>query len=310
MDISYFGPFGRAWNRMQIALFKPFDLNKWFLLGFNAFLAGLASWHNGTVSSRWSSRGSFRDFVDFPSRAWQWMNSHPLLFMAIIFGIVVAAVVSVVILWLSARGSFMFLDNVVRDKAEISVPWKRFKTQGNSLFVWRLVFSLIWLSLSIVFIVFFFVTAARYYEELGHFPLPILLAVGLGFIFLLVVIIIAYIMLFLKDFVVPIMYKNNIKTVPAWHIFLAVFGRHPLPFIIYGLLIFLLMIAFVLAVIVAGLITCCIGWLLLVIPYIGTVLTLPVWYFFRAFSLEFLAQFGPEYELFPRPEGPPATPRP
>jgi hypothetical protein len=31
------------------------------------------------------------------------------------------------------------------------------------------------------------------------------------------------------------------------------------------------------------------------------VVTLPVWYTFRAFSLEFLAQLGPEYRLFPAP---------
>ena len=304
MDISYFGPFGRAWNRMKIALFKPFDLNKWFLLGFTAFLAGLADWHNGTVTSRWSDRGSFREFVDFPNRAWQWLNSHPLLFMAIVFGAMIIMTVLVIILWLSSRGSFLFLDNVVRDKAEISVPWKRFKTLGNSLFVWRLVFGLIGLSLSILFFVIFFITAAHYYEDRGDFPLPIILAVGMALFFLLIVIIIAYIFLFLRDFVVPIMYKNNIKTAPAWHMFLSVFGQHPFHFILYGLLVFVLIIAFVIAVVFAGLITCCIGWFLLVIPYIGTVITLPVWYFFRAFSLEFLAQFGPEYELFARPESP------
>ncbi|MCX6578034.1 MAG: hypothetical protein NTV82_16790 [Candidatus Aminicenantes bacterium] len=304
MDISYFGPFGRAWNRMKIALFKPFDLNKWFLLGFTAFLAGLADWHNGTVTSRWSDRGSFREFVDFPNRAWQWLNHHPLLFMAIVFGAMIIMAVLVIILWLSSRGSFLFLDNVVRDKAEISVPWKRFKTLGNSLFVWRLVFGLIGLSLSILFSVIFFITAAHYFEDRGDFPLPIILAVGMALFFLLIVIIIAYILLFLRDFVVPIMYKNNIKTAPAWHMFLSVFGRHPFHFILYGLLVFVLIIAFVIAVVFAGLITCCIGWFLLVIPYIGTVITLPVWYFFRAFSLEFLAQFGPEYELFVRPESP------
>jgi hypothetical protein len=304
MDISYFGPFGRAWNRMKIALFKPFDPNKWFLLGFTAFLAGLADWHNGTMTSRWSDRGSFREFVDFPNRAWQWLNSHPLLFMAIVFGVMIIMAVLVIILWLSSRGSFLFLDNVVRDKAEISVPWKRFKTLGNSLFVWRLVFGLIGLSLSILFSVFFFITAAHYYEDRGDFPLPIILAVGMALFFLLIVIIIAYIFLFLRDFVVPIMYKNNIKTAPAWHMFLSVFGQHPFHFILYGLLVFVLIIAFVIAVVFAGLITCCIGWFLLVIPYIGTVITLPVWYLFRAFSLEFLAQFGPEYELFARPESP------
>jgi len=66
----------------------------------------------------------------------------------------------------------------------------------------------------------------------------------------------------------------------------------------------------VVVVIFAGLVTCCIGWLLLVIPYIGTVVTLPFWYTLRAFSLEFLGQFGPEYVMSPaasvQPEAPPA----
>ncbi len=31
MDIAFFEPVGRAWNRMKTALFKPFDLHKWFV---------------------------------------------------------------------------------------------------------------------------------------------------------------------------------------------------------------------------------------------------------------------------------------
>jgi len=59
---------------------------------------------------------------------------------------------------------------------------------------------------------------------------------------------------------------------------------------------------FVILIIIAGLLTCCVGILLLIIPYIGTVVTLPIWYTLRAFSLEYLAQFGPEYDVFPPSE--------
>ncbi|MCK7483486.1 MAG: hypothetical protein M0C28_45465 [Candidatus Moduliflexus flocculans] len=41
MTIQFMEPLNRAWNRMKIALFKPFDLHKWFVIGFNAFLAGM-----------------------------------------------------------------------------------------------------------------------------------------------------------------------------------------------------------------------------------------------------------------------------
>ncbi len=59
------------------------------------------------------------------------------------------------------------------------------------------------------------------------------------------------------------------------------------------------------AIVLAGIFTCCIGLVLFIIPYIGTVVTLPVWYTFRAFSLEYLAQFGDDFSLFPPPETPP-----
>jgi hypothetical protein len=49
-------------------------------------------------------------------------------------------------------------------------------------------------------------------------------------------------------------------------------------------------------------VTCCLGWLVLIVPYIGTVVTLPMWYTLRAFSLEFLAQFGADYDAF-APQG-------
>ena len=60
-----------------------------------------------------------------------------------------------------------------------------------------------------------------------------------------------------------------------------------------------------------GCMTCCIGFLILMIPYIGTVVLLPMYVTFRGLDLEFLAQFGEEYDLvalFPQDEpqaGPP-----
>ena len=41
MAISYSGPLSKAWARMKKALFQPFNINKWFRVGFTAWLAGL-----------------------------------------------------------------------------------------------------------------------------------------------------------------------------------------------------------------------------------------------------------------------------
>ncbi|WP_319501993.1 hypothetical protein [uncultured Draconibacterium sp.] len=95
------------------------------------------------------------------------------------------------------------------------------------------------------------------------------------------------------------MYKHRVGVLKGWGQFLMVFGKRALPFILYGLFIFVLGIAIGIAIILFALMTCCIGLLLIVIPYIGAVILLPVSYTFRAFSIEFLAQFGDEYNVFP-----------
>jgi len=301
MRIAYLEPFERAWARMKLALFRPFDLHKWFVVGFNAFLAGLVESRNGSVGERGRGDMTFREFLDLPNKAWAWLTSHPGWFIAIGIIAVVVIAVGVTLLWLSSRAKFMFLDNVVRNGAEIAKPWREFRKEGDSLFLWRLVFGFVAIAIFAAFAVFFFVGARELYEAgLGQ-GLPVLLLVGLGLTFLLLLIVIGYISLFLNDFVVPIMARDRIATAAAWRRFLRLLGRHPFQFILYGIIIFMLYVLFVIVVIVAGLVTCCIGWLLLVIPYIGTVVTLPIWYTFRAFSLEYLAQFGPEYRLFSEP---------
>jgi len=299
MEIVYFEPLSRAVKRTRAALFTPFALNKWLVVGFNAFLAGLTDWSHGSGGSRGRDSMSFGEVLDFPRRAWAWLTSHPEGFVAMGIIAVVVLILGTVLLWLSSRGTFMFLDNVVRDKAEVAAPWRQYARSGDSLFLWRLVFSLIAFGLFAAFGVAFFATGAGIYGRTRFSPLPILWIALMAALFLLLIIVAGYITLFLKDFVAPLMYKNGVAATQGWSLFLALFDRHPLAFIGYGLFVFVLLIAFVIVVIMAGLVTCCIGWFLLVIPYIGTVVTLPFWHALRAFSLEFLAQFGPEYALFP-----------
>ena len=57
-------------------------------------------------------------------------------------------------------------------------------------------------------------------------------------------------------------------------------------------------------VLVAIIVTCCIAGCLMLLPYVGTVLLLPVLVFKRSYSTYYLAQFGPAYDVFP-PAAPP-----
>jgi hypothetical protein len=304
-NIAFFAPLGRAWNRMKVALFQPFDLHKWFVVGFTAFLAGLADSNRGSSGSRWSDDWSFREFLGFPGRAWGWLIDHPGWFMLISFGVFVLIVIGLVILWLSSRGKFMFLHNVVHDKAEVANPWREYKKEGNSLFLWRMIFGLICFVFFISLFVIFFVGASQLYEDSFYDRVPVPFIIMLGLIFLMMIILVGFISTFLDGFVIPIMYKHRMKTTKGWGRFLSLFGKYPFHFILFGLLMFVMIILFVIFVIVAGLLTCCIGFFILIIPYVSTVATLPIWYWFRAFSVEFLAQFGDEYDLFPPAEAQP-----
>ncbi len=305
MTIQFMEPLSRAWDRMKTALFKPFDLNKWFVVGFNAFLAGLMDASNGRGGARYTKGGDLGGFIHFPRTAWAWLMAHQFWALLILVGLVAAIAIAVVLTWVSARGTFMFMDNVVKNSAEIAKPWREYRKEGNSLFVWRLLLGIAaFVTFGGIFALFFIQGAALYESGLGH-ALPIGFIVWLGLLALVLVVLWGFINLFLRDFVAALMYRDRISCGQAWKLFLGVFGKAPIHFVGYGILIFLLIIAFVIAVVVAGLVTCCTGWILLAIPYISTVVTLPVWYGYRAFSLEFLAQFGPEYDAFKRqPEGP------
>lgn len=300
MTVQYVEPLNRSWDRMKIALFKPFDIHKWFVVGFNAFLAGLMEASNGGGGSRFGKKSDFGEFINFPRTAWDWLMSHPGWAIAILFGIVVAIVVIVVLTWVSSRGVFMFLDSVVRDRVEIAKPWREYQKEGNSLFVWRLLLGIASFAAFGFVITFFFIKGAALYDGAASPEFPLGFIVGLGLFVLGLVLIWGYIILFLKDFVAALMYRNRISCGEAWKLFLGIFRKYALHFVAYGIIIFLLMIAFVVAVVVAGIATCCIGFILLAVPFISTVVTLPIWYTYRAFSLEFLAQFGPEYNVFGR----------
>ncbi len=304
MNIQYFEPLGRGFARMKAALFKPFDLKKWFVVGFTAFLAGLTdggSGGGGGGAGDGNGGGVDTDFanvLDAPYSALQWLKDNPEYMIAVLMGVVFVIGLIVVLVWLSSRGKFMFLYNVVNDRAEVSTPWREYTHLGNSLFLWRIAF--IFISLAIV--IGFFVnvwqnTYNLYFDRAEQVPIGYL--IQMGFLFLLIVLVIGYIDMLLSEFVVPVMYKHDLTAVKAWNKFLSVHWSNFWSFVLFGLFRLLLFILVGILYLFFGLFTCCLGFLFLFIPYINSVVTLPISYTFRSFSLEFLAQFGDDFVLFP-----------
>jgi hypothetical protein len=301
MRIAFGAPFEHALSRTKRALFSPFDLGKWFTVGFTAFLADIVNSHNGGGGGsnfRERTHWDWEDFLDFPGVVVDWFADNPGWFMLCLIGLVVIIAIVLLLVWLSSRGKFMFLHNVANDESQVSKPWGEYGREANSLFLWRVAFGLICLVPVAVLvglgIHMAILLADAYYVPAGS----ILVIIGLGLAGLALFIAIAYIDLFLDSFVVPIMYRERVGVTSAWARFLSLFSQRPWHFILYGLMVFFLHLIVGLMIFIVGLLTCCIGFLLLIIPYIGSVVTLPISYVFRAFSLEFLEQFGPEYKVF------------
>lgn len=295
MQIAYFEPLNLAWERMKHILWRPFDLAKWLVLGFSVWLAGLA---DGAGGGGWKWVMDENDFSNhsFGNSHGSWGGAgEAFLWLPLIFVIVMAvAAILLAILWVSSRSKFIFLDNVVHNRAEIVEPWHRFRDLGNSLFLWRVGFIVCCgLAALILMILIVAPAAASSFSDILSGLSYAAMAFGV-LVMILFGILAAFVALFLEGFVIPIMYKFDIKATEAWSYFLPWLKNRPLPFILYGLFVVGLAICFAVFFSLICVLTCCV----VALPYVGTVIMLPIWVTYRLFSVEFLAQFDPGFDVF------------
>lgn len=311
MNVFYVAPLRRAWARMKGILFHPFDLGKWLVIGFSAWLAGLAGGGGGGGFRFNPSRGHVPSLhVRQALRgAWEHLRAHPNWLALIIVGAAVLAAIFLLLLWISSRGKFIFLDNVVNNRARIVEPWRRFAQRGDSLFFWRLGFLLACISALAVVGTLAVVSAGGFsgfgFGDVRAATVTVLVVLA-AFVLGLAC---AYVSILLDGFVVPVMYKDGVGAVEAWRRLLPWIEANFGSFFLYGLFLLGLAVAFGVGVVVAGLLTCCVGLLLVALPYVGTVILLPFLVTYRNFSLEFLAQLDAGFAILPdQPAPPPPIP--
>ncbi|MFZ2145952.1 MAG: hypothetical protein WAV28_01935 [Sedimentisphaerales bacterium] len=295
--ISVIEPIGPAFEKVKTILFKPFDLSKWFVIGFCAWLAYLGKGGGGgngggRGGGPSEAREAFGEAKVFVLENLAWIIPVALTVVVLII------VLWLVFTWLSSRGRFMFLHCVAENKAEVKVPWTKFQQHANSLFLFRIVLGLI---------------------GLGAIGLPCLLAGGLiaimiagnipsvagvlGIVMIVLTIIaisitFALIGKFTTDFVVPIMFLRTTSCIAGWREFLTILSVNKARFVLYILFRIVIALAIGALVLTAVFVTCCCAACILAIPYIGTVLMLPVLVFKRAYSLLYLGQYGSEFDVF------------
>ncbi len=284
---------------MKKMLFQPFNMAKWFALGFCAFLANLGG--GGGLNSRVGNSmgrnagGGNEAFQEIST----WVAAHlPLVIALSVALLVLIVALGLLLTWLSSRGQFMFLDGVVHDRADVVAPWRRFRALANHLFIFRIVLGFSGLA-ALLLIGLLGWLIARPDIAARQFGAAALTAVLFGGVLMLItVVVLAVVELLLHDFVVPIMYRRGIPTVEAF----GVLWRDILPGNGWTLVLFYLMkcvlgLASVVVVLLGTCLTCCLA----ALPYISSVVFLPVFVFFRAYSLYFLEQFGEEWRLIGLP---------
>ncbi len=299
-------PLESAFATTRRILFKPFDFGKWLLLGFMAWIyqlrdLGITPFQGQKVKTdfprNWENPHTILENLEALIRESLEPLSQKLFWLVPLVGFIalVSMTLWVILTWLSSRGSFLFLNGVATNQTEIAGPWNEFVREGNSLFRFRLILSLggfvLTLSLLVGAVLLqmlsFGPNAASPWLTFGLLLTPTLLcAMGLWLIGSLT-----------EDFVVPIQYLRRCGCRTAWGLLLGQMSRFPTAFLLYVLIQIPLSLVTALVVLVFAVITCC-GCCLLFVPYLSTVILLPVSVLHRAYPLHFLAQLGPEWNAF------------
>jgi hypothetical protein len=302
--ISVIDPIGEAIDRVKEVLFNPFDMGKWFTIGFCAWLATLLEGGGGGGSGGGGGGGGGSGGGSGPAESIAHLKDviieHlPLIITIAIPVLIIVIAIGIVCLWLSSRGKFMFLHCVAENKAEVKLPWHKFHNQGNSLFLFRLIvgiiaFVSIALFLGMMAVPIVLLARGSSYAApalIAGIVLLALIAISLGIVF-------GIILKFTEDFVVPIMYLRGYQCVDAWNEFRSLLTGNKGKFTLY--ILFQIVIAIAIGIIILALVcvTCCCAGCIMAIPYIGTVLLLPVFVFSRSYSLYYLAQYGRGYDVF------------
>jgi len=297
--VSVLDPIEPAIEWVRQMLFRPFNLSKWLIIGFCAWLTYLGQGGGGSgfnynfPGQRGSDGPDIAVFKDA-------VLAH-LVVILIVCGILIPLfiVIWLLVCWVSSRGQFMLVHCTAGNKAEVSIPWKKFSIQGNSLFLFRIALALITMAIiGVPCVIAVFAFIGMFKAGLG--PAAGAGIVAFAFAIFAISVIVMLIVKFTDDFVVPIMFLRASRCLAGWREFLALAGANKARLALY--ILFQIVISMVITIIImticlVGCCCCCLS-VLLLIPYVGTVILLPLFVFKRAYTLFYLRQYGPAFDVF------------
>lgn len=317
-SVSCVSPMRGAWNHMQRMLFGPFSFQRWLTIAVGAWLMTIP--RGGCVAKPSSFYTSQPDGSAFPDshEIVDVLKTHvfPVLhdYMGVIIGvsavlIVIGLIFGLFFLWLRCRGTFIFLDNVITDRADVGTPWTEFAEHAHSLFLWKIGYGVCMLLLaSALGAITAYLAVIPWYQAGGEITASAQVGFGVSVgLWVPYMCLAGLVSLFLYSFVVPIMYHYDLTAREAWGRFLGLLMPNLGRFILWALWMILLKLGSLVcgAVLVAAVVlgTACIAGCLMAVPiggsYVLAFAVLPISVFFRAYTLEYLEQYGPPYTFLP-----------
>ena len=288
--IEVFAPFSSALDLTKLILFQPFDLTKWFAIGFAAFLSHLGgggglSYNRRLADGDWNWR--MRSVGQEAFGSWSGMPAWLIPVLIVMFLLIL--VIVLVLAWVGARGRFIFTDCIVRNRGAIAEPWHEFRKEGNSYFLFMLVI------MASVLCVTLLASLPLWLPLLisGAAPQGVGLILGL-LLFGLVMIVVGVTVSLLAGFMVPVMYRRRCRAMEALRATMTAVTSQPGPVILYLLFSIVLWVAIAMVACLTTCVTCCIT----AIPYVGTVILLPLYVFPMSYLLLFVRQFGNDYDAW------------
>jgi len=279
----------------------PIRVERWLVLGFLAFLDQCGRSLN--VGGPGGGDGSGPDWPRNGGEGWDevarglqtaqdWLVAHATeVAIGAVLGLALVTGVIAIVLWINARGTFMYLDNVASGRAEISRPWREHGRAAQSYFGWRLgltlaTFVVLLVSAGLVLVAVLAFVKGRLEDAAGGVTALALVPVLL--LLLLALPLLALAGLALRDFVAPLQLTTGLTCGQAARVLEGLLVAHPGAFIVYLLLKLVLVVVTGVAVVVVGCLTCCLGFL----PVVMQAIFQPLFFFERAWSLFLLRQMG------------------
>jgi hypothetical protein len=185
----------------------------------------------------------------------------------------------------------IFTDCIVRNRGAIVGPWREYRNEGNSYFLFQIAvmfasMAAVAIGAVILFSLGLFANGHRQFNSIAVviFFVPVCVFLAALSIFIGVI----------SYFMAPVMYVRRCRAVEAFREVVWLIAGNPAPFFLFCLFAIVLLLAMLVVGGIVSCATCCLA----ALPYVGTVIMLPVFVCLRAFGLLFLRQFGSDYDVW------------